>query len=288
MHRRAYLLDRAELRRLRLCERNIARMYSSFRSPGHHRALLGLLLLTAVLCLPRSATAQLFSYTAERPRVVQSVTFGYYLVDFQFDGDVAPSVSFDYVDPAYGITYTRPNVQISVLLGDQRRDPEAGESGLRLLDFALFTWAELYLAPGEQPRSTRFFLPIILHSNYRRVAQKQNPALALDAFNVTVLGLGTGIGLKGKYGERVQLEARATPILGFALRAFGDAAGSTYLLDSDVQVHIGPITQGLGITFGYGFRYQVWNVNASDLFAEISDDFDYRGLQHVFRVGVNW
>jgi hypothetical protein len=33
----------------------------------------------------------------------------------------------------------------------------------------------------------------------------------------------------------------------------------------------------------------VWNVNVSDIFPDATEDlFDYKGQQHLFRVGLNW
>lgn len=245
--------------------------------------LLGLLPLHA-------ARAQQFSYGADdRPRPTQSVSFGYMLVDFTYHGEGDPSVSFAYTDPAYGVVYTRPNFQASLVTGEQAAAPGAGDTRpRRLLDASLTTWGE-FLLHRERTGAARIFLPIALHSNYRRVAPEGEEDSLTEAFNVTVLGLGAGVGFDSAFGDRVTLEARALPIIGLAVRAFGDAAGSARLLDTDVQLHLGPLVGRFGLSVGYGFRTQVWSGTSSNLLQELEDDlFDYRGTHHLVRVGVNW
>ena len=84
-------------------------------------------------------------------------------------------------------------------------------------------------------------------------------------------------------------EARANPSIGIATSSLTDAFGLAYLIDADAQLHWANLFGRLGLSLGYTFRYQVWNVNASDLFPDATDDlFDYKGLLHLFRVGLNF
>lgn len=245
------------------------------------------LLALIVCCLPLAAQAQLFSFDEDRPRAVQSITLGYTWIDFQFNGDVdvEPEVTFDYAAPVYGLIYTRPNFLLSAALGTSEED----NRDVQLVDVAFATWGALSLSEKLSSGQTRLFVPIGLHSNFRRVRIDEADDQFENEFAVTVLGLGAGIGLSQQVSEQGALEARVMPAIGFAARNFDDSIGSSRFLDADVQFNSGPLLNNVGLSVGYGFRWQVWNVNASNLFPDITDEFfDYRGQQHTFRLGVNW
>lgn len=244
------------------------------------------LLAAALLGPTHAATAQMFSFRGDRTRAAQAVSVGFYLIDFAFDGDEEPLFSFDFNDSAYGLVYSRPNLVVTFALGDQQADGD--QESLRLLDLSLTTWGEMLLA-GQGDGQTRLFVPIVLFSNYRRVAPRGRNAEGLEAFNVTVLGLGVGLGLSRAFGEAALFEARAHPVFGLASSSFVDALGTARLLDADALLHLRRLFGRIGLSLGYGFRLQAWNVNASDLFPDVTDDlFDYKGSQHLFRVGLHW
>ena len=241
----------------------------------------------AVLLAPGStASAQQFPFRSG-VQAVQTLSVGYLLIDFEFDGDERPLFVFDFVEPAYGLVYSRPHFLVTFALGDQSADGE-GRENLRLLDLSLTTWGELRFRGMSTGRS-RAYIPIVLFSNYRRVSPQGGEGTLLDAFNVTVFGLGLGLGLESVLGEKVVFEARANPGLGFATSSLTDAFGSAYLIDADAQLHLAQLFGAVGLSLGYSFRLQVWNVNSSNLFPDATDEFfDYKGRQHLFRVGVNW
>lgn len=252
--------------------------------------------IIAVLPL-RSATAQMFSYNPDRPRAIQAVSLGYTMVDFSYDGDGAPNPSFEFDGPLYGATYSRPNFHLTFAYGRDERTADVFDcippgcpqqtTDLRMLDASVTTWGELLLAGAHG--SGRLFLPILLHSSYRRVAPKGREDSLVDAFNITVLGLGTGLGGTLALGEGLRIEGRATPIIGLALRAFGDSAGSSRLIDTNVALHAPSLIGRFGVSAGYGYRGQVWNVSASSLFPDTQDDlFDYTGTAQTVSLGVNW
>lgn len=232
-------------------------------------------------CLPDgNAAAQMFSYNPDRVRAVQSVSFGYTSVDFQFSGDGTPDPSFEFAGPIYGAVYSRPNFHVAFGYGAQ------DDEDLRMLDASLTTWGEFRVLGSAL---TRLYIPIALHSSYRRVAPEGEEDSLVDAFNITVLGLGTGLGFAAQTAGGVQIEGRATPIIGLALRAFGDSAGSSRLIDTHVQVHAPGLAGRFGVSAGYGFRAQVWSISASSLFPVTQDDlFDYAGSAHSLSVGINW
>lgn len=253
------------------------------------RLLLPSLAGLALLAAP-AAFAQQFSYGADAERATQALSFGYFVIDFEYDGEGTPPLSFAFSEPAYGVVYTRPNFFASLAYGTQSAaDPARDARTLRLLDATITTWGEIFLANRRAERGFRVSLPIALHTNYRRVSPEGEENSLTESFNVTVLGLGAGLGVTFLGSERVTLEARATPILGLAVRSFGDSAGSARLLDTDVQLHLGQLAGRFGVSVGYGFRYQVWNGTSSTLLSELTEDlFDYKGRHHLLRVGVNW
>ena len=255
-------------------------------------ALLRLLPLVILAVLaPRTSEAQRFSYGADRARTVQSLSLRYTQVHFEYAGDRDnPPILFGYGGPAYGAAFTRPNFIASVAIGtDQQVGVDGDARDRRLLDAALFTWGELYPLPELAGERYRLYVPVLLHSGFRRVRDR-GPGEDTDAeFSVTALGLGTGVGLGGRLGEGVLFEARATPIFGLASPQFGGSIGTTRLFDADVLVHLGPLFGRFGLSFGYGFRAQAWNLRGSEFLDEIvADLYDYRGSQHAFRVGVNF
>lgn len=256
------------------------------------RVLVGVGLVLLIVLVPETGRAQLFSFEAERARPVQALAAGYFLNDFTYDGDDPPAFTFNFGEPAVGLVYTRPRFFVTAGIGGQEAGTQPGEVvaadtvDLRLVDLSLSTWAEIQVLPDWTGR-TRLIVPIVLHTNYRRVAPQGDNTL-LETFDVTVLGLGTGLGLSRSLGGSL-IEARAHPILGLATTSLGDALGSARLLDAQVQWHSPPLFGRFGLSLGYAYRTQVWNVDASDLFEELTGDlFDYRGQMHLLWAGVNW
>lgn len=245
-----------------------------------------LLTLSVVFSLPQQATAQGFSFGRDQ-LAVQSVTAGVYLVDFQFNGNAEPTFLFNFNEPAYGLVFTRHNLMATFAFGTQQANEN--QESLQLLDASLAAWGQLRLLSLGSDDRTRLFLPIMFYSHYRRVAPRGNDDALVDAFRVTVLGLGTGLGLVHPVSNRALFEARATPVFGLATTSVADALGTSYLIDVDAQVHLVELFGKMGLSLGYNFRSQVWNVNASDLFPDVTDElFDYRGHHHLFRLGLNW
>jgi hypothetical protein len=227
------------------------------------------------------AAAQMFSFDRERPRPVQSLSFGYTIVHFDFNGSGIPNPSFEFEGPIYGAVYTRPNMVATLGYGADDSDRD-----LRLLDASITTWGEFRLADS---RRGRLYIPIELHTNYRRVAPEGEEDSLVDAFNITVLGLGTGLGYHLYIGDALVLDLRAMPIIGLALRAFGDSAGSSRLFDASAHLHRPRVAGRFGLSAGYGFRVQVWNVGASSLVPQGGDEiFDYAGRHHLLMLGISW
>lgn len=213
-------------------------------------------------------------------------------IDFSYEGgDEDPFLRYDFSNPAYGVTYLRPNFEAHLVFGRQTvADGTGGTLERDLTDAAIETWASLPFLPEFGGEALRLTLPILLHSDYRRVGNSEsgndeNPA---DDFNFTTIGLGFGLGVENYFSDRALLEARVIPALGLALRSFGDATGRSALLTAAVTLHTAPFAGRFGLSLGYSFRWQDWNVNASSVFRNNRDIFDYRSTQHLVRIGLNW
>lgn len=247
-----------------------------------------LLALAALLpAVVPAAQAQRFNYGGARESAGQALYVGVYGVHFTFDGAERPSPSFEFENPVYGVVFTRPSVYLALGLGTQAG--VAGETDdLRLVDATFMVWGELNLLRQEEARRTFVYVPIVLHSGYRRVSRQNTSDDLLDAFDVGVLGLGTGLGVRA-LGRGWAVEARATPILGLALRSFGGSTGTSRMLDTDLQLHFGPLFDRYGLSLGFGYRLQAWDVGGSDAFGDLTRNFfDYSGNQWLARLGVNW
>jgi hypothetical protein len=245
-----------------------------------------------VLFLPMAETAsgQMFGRDRGRPGPAQSLSVTYSDIDFTYNGSGTPIPSFAYSAPAIGVVYTRPNFLASVSFGSQAAAVGSEDTRSRkLLDASVTTWGDVFRLGRLGSGAGRFYIPIALHSNYRRVAPEGEENSLVEAFNVTVLGLGSGAAFEGAVGKRAFLQARLMPVIALALRSFGDAGGHSRLVDGDFLVHVGPLVRQFGVTFGYGVRAQVWDLGSSELLVGLTDDlFDYRGVQHSVRVGVSW
>jgi len=244
---------------------------------GSVMSMLWCIMLAGMLC--RTAQAQI-SYGGG-PDSFQSVAPAWVSVDFTFDGGELPESSFEFVDPAWGVVYTRRGFAFSAARGVQK---SSVDDDLTLLDVLLIGYGA-FTPYRSESRSLEVLVPVGLSSGYRKVSRDSEDAV-IQAFEFTTLSIGAGLGL-GHSTERTNLLIRAIPFYGLATRSIGNDTGSTATLDTDVELGIGPITDGLGITLGYGYRWQMWNLKASALFEGISDDaFDYSGSMHTVRIGV--
>lgn len=191
-----------------------------------------------------------------------------------------PTVAFDFEEPVYGLVFTRAGLHASVYRGNST----SGSRDFDLFDINIAIQGELL---GDRFEGQSFFVPLMLHSTYRRVRRvEQNSEFA--AFEYTGIGLGAGIGLRHQLGS-MGIVARATPGIGIATRSFGASGGRTTLVDSDIELRFDRLTSRFGLLVGYGFRLQNWRVGGPDAFdAAGSGKVTYRGSNHALRVGLTW
>ena len=244
-------------------------------------------LVGVFLLIPSIATfAQPFYFGNDRPRETTAVMALVTAIDFEFNGDNAPPSLLNFSQPAYGLAFSRSNIHGAVAWGRQNA-ADTSASDLSLIDLSISFWGEMFFSENARTADHRIFAPIMLFTTYRNVSP--NNGGSLDEFNITTLGLGLGLGYYGAFGENVLLEFRSVPALGYSAQSFGESTGLAQMIDSDLQLHIASVFNRIGISLGYGLRIKVWNMNASSIIGDISDDlFDYRDVKHAFSLGVNW
>ncbi len=232
------------------------------------------------------AHAQPFFFGNNNPRESSAAMVGYSIVDFKFDGDDSPLQPLTFDAPVYTLTYSRTNVYAAFSFGSQNA-PDTTTSDLSFIDFSGALWGDVFFSEEATEADHRIFLPITFYTNYRKVAPKGVDVL--EEFNITTLGLGLGFGYYGKFNDDVMLEIRSVPVIGLAVRSLGDSAGTSRLLDNDIQLHLGSLFNSIGVSLGYHFRVMIWDVKTSSVFGNLSEDlFNYREQNQTFSIGLNW
>lgn len=229
----------------------------------------------------------MFSYGGLERRATQSLSATAYKIDFTYDGGSgdAPLHRLDWEGWAYGLTFDRRNFSAAIVFGSADSPFETVSGSLHLVDASLSGWGEIVRTRGS---GASVGLPIVLHSAFRNVDGDFTSNQA-EAFSYTVLGLGSGLTFEAEPAPSVNIQAHAWPVIAMVFRSFEGFAGSSTLIDSDVQVHLMNLFGRYGISVGYGYRWQKWNTNDVVLITNVEQDiFDYTSKQHMLRLGLNW
>lgn len=247
-----------------------------------HRALVtGCLFVFGVLAVP-SAQAQ-FNYGGGSD-AVRAAGPTVSLIDFTFQPDNAPDVSFRFEDPSYGVFYRREGLLGRLLRGTSK---DVDGSDLTLVEGSVDAWGALRFAERDADSNVDLYFPIGLHGDYRKVT-KESDSVDGTVFEVSVMALGLGLGLDLKAGKGV-LSMRSKPFFGIASRSFGTETGSSAGLSVDVDWTLPDITSRLGLYVGWGYRWQRWLMSSSTVFAEAgSDNIEYRSSMHAIQVGLTF
>ena len=233
------------------------------------------------MCAVGSEAAEAQNILPGRGSGVQSVAVGYFPVDFAYAGDAPASLRYDFSQPAWGVIYARRGMQASAAVGSQ-----SGQPSLRLTDISVMTWRRLIV---QQARRTEVYLPAILAFGYRLVSPRSDSGESLEGYNATSLSIGLGAGLNYYMRDSRYVSLRAWPSIGVVTSTFTDAYGVVYQSEADAQLHLADIFGRFGLTVGYSVRYQIWNVNTSTILSDVADElYDYNGIMHTVRAGVNF
>jgi hypothetical protein len=186
---------------------------------------------------------------------------------------------FRFDNPILGLFYSRPGIQLFIGRGVQGDVPTVGD--LEFLETVINVYGAARPFENERSASVEFFLPFGLHSDYRRVSSQYQGSTS-DQFEATTIAIGGGVGLVGRQG-RIRFSLRVRPHIGLASRSLGFGNGTTTLLDSDAEMTLGPISGRFGLSLGYQFRWQRWNMESDFIGSR-----DFEATQHGFRVGIFW
>lgn len=249
------------------------------------RALKPVLFVTILMLLASESALAQFSYgsgssnasaRAAGPMVA--------LADFSFRPAQAPDVSFQFVDPIYGVFYSREGFVGRLARGGST---DADGSDLTLVDGSVDAWVNLRPFRISQEEGVDLFFPVGLHGDYRKT-NKQDEELDGTVFEVSVVALAAGAGLAAPVGKS-RVSVRSQPFIGFASRSFGTDTGSSAGYTVDVEWSLPEISSRFGVYVGWGYRWQRWLLSASAVFAQTeADNVEYRSAQHAFQVGLTF
>jgi hypothetical protein len=195
------------------------------------------------------------------------------------EGGCTEFADFTFDNPIVGLFYSRQGIQLFIGRGVQGDVSNVGD--LEFLETVIDVYGAARPFQGGSDAALEFYLPFGLHSDYRRVSS-QTAGSTADQFEATTIAIGGGAGLMSRRGH-TRFSFRVMPHIGLASRSLGFGNGTTALLDSDAELTFGPIRGRFGLSFGYQFRWQRWNME-SDFVASR----DYEATQHVFRMGIFW
>jgi hypothetical protein len=208
-------------------------------------------------------------------------------MDFNYDGENTPPPLLNFDSPLFGLRYSRPNFDLSIGYG--RQDARDTQSKLQMIDATLLAWGGIPLT-GRGSR-TQILLPILVNSAYRAVGESLSVSGEINGelFSFTMIGLGTGLGVNSRLSESISINARVTPAISLVLRSFEGSVGTNRMLDGAIEIHLAQLVGDLGLTLGYTYRGQSWNIDGNELNARITEDvFDYKSTQQMFWIGVNF
>lgn len=228
------------------------------------------LLLLLLVLISREVTAQNLNVQGARHTVGISLA----AIDHKSTNGNAPSeVLFDVQGIAVGLFYMGPRIRAHGLYGQ----PEKSRT---LLDVSAMAWFQPSFARMERSNST-LSVPVGGLIAWRRVTLEKN-VLAVNA-----ILLGAGGELSYTLGRRARMQIRGIPFVGITGSEVADGIGLSWAADAEARLQIAEVFSSLGLTIGYTFRYQFWNVNGSRAFSNAVDEFyDYNGKVHAVAAGI--
>lgn len=200
--------------------------------------------------------------------------------DFRFDGTAPSEVVFQIDGLAYGVFYNRGPVFMRVVRGTESI---GNNDNLVLTDFTLSGSAAIQPWKDKTNQQWSVFFPIGLQSNYRRIKRTQGNA-EIDAFEYTVVAIGSGIGLDTPLANGL-LTGKGMGYFGIANRSFSYDTDTSAILEASLVWSSVRLTERFGISVGYNYRWQKWY---SDLGEISGSSYNFVGSHHAFQVGLSF
>jgi len=189
-------------------------------------------------------------------------------------GSAEGGEALEYRGIGFGLSYIGPQLRATGLF--------ARENGT-FVDLSASGWLLPSFAKIER-RNTTIAIPIGFLIGWRRVTVRNDNTAPLG---VNAILFGTGGTLMHSLNSRTRFELRAMPLAGITGSQVADAVGFSWAVDTEARLEFANIFTSFGLTIGYTFRYQFWNVNGSRAFSDAIDDlYDYAGNIQTVSVGI--
>ena len=237
---------------------------------------LKLLFLIALLLIPATSTAQMFSADEfVRRQPINFTTFlnvGFEPVDFEFKGGSLP------LGPSSDLSFSNPVFRASI--ENESFGISMGVAGrvTGLDDRSFFQLGVKLGAPFRLIEKRKFSLraPLQLSTELTSVQDSE----VGDDFQQSTLAVGMGPNIEVRFTENLRISTALTPAYGFSVAAGGFFGGQVYTLESKNQLLIGGILPGRAISLGYTYNFQRFDIE--------EDRFDYNLVGHRFTIGVSF
>lgn len=246
------------------------------------RLLMAGLLAAGLLALAPPVHAQ-FGLEEDRLGAQPTAALGATWVSFRYSGDAAVDDPLLFEGLAPSITVSVPGLTLVALRG--RSSPAGQSASTDLTDVQLTLWGRWHPVEALSAGATRLYVPVGLHTNYREAtAPPERDDLPTRTFDVTTFAIGAGLGGAQQVGETWLLRARAQPFIGLAQRSFLGGADAAWLLDVDAEILRARVFGDVGLSLGYGLRWQHWRVGRPSF--QQGPNLHHTGTQHTVRLGL--
>ncbi len=237
----------------------------------HENARRGSLAALLLMLIPTEIAAQ--NWSSDRGRQGGGLSIG--IIDHAYAGSQTTGELYDYQGVGFGLSYLGRQVRASLLFASSA-EPRT------FLDISAVGW----LAPSFariKRENTSLSAPLAVLAAWRRTSAEKNVA----PLGASALLFGAGGEWVQSIGDRAGLELRAIPLIGITGSQIADAVGLSWAVDTEARFFIAEVFSRFGLTLGYTFRYQLWNINGSRAFADSVDEvYDYDSRVHALSAGV--
>lgn len=199
------------------------------------------------------------------------------IIDHRYTGGAAIAGGISYQGPAFGLSYTGPQLRVTGLF-------TRFDGNHTLINLSGIGWL-LPSFTSKKLNNTILAVPIGTLAAWLRTSGDDDTA----PLGTQAILLGAGGILEHQIGSRTGIKLRAMPLVGFTSTEVADALGFSWATDAEARLEVSEIFSSLGLTIGYIFRYQVWNVNGSRVFSSVVDEaYDYNSAIHVISVELKF
>ncbi len=196
-------------------------------------------------------------------------------IDHSYVGSGSRVGNYDYQGVGFGLSYIGRQMRASLLYG-RSSEPRT------FVDVSAIGWFALSFARKER-KNTRLSAPMGLLVAWKRMTAEKNVA----PLGATAILFGAGGEMMHSLNPRARVRLRAIPLVGITGSEIADSMGFSWAVDAEAKVFIAEVFSQYGLTIGYAFRYQLWNINGSRAFSEgVDEAYDYANQMHIFSAGV--